>query len=450
MPGSEYMISDEKYPALALERVSFGYGSMPVLRSLSLQLPRGGMVGLLGPNGAGKSTLIRLASGALRPCEGAVRIYGRDIRDMAREEIARMLAVVPQDFSVQFRYTVRQLVDLGRTPHRGIWGVRRPGDRDAVDAALMATGTLRLADRPYHDLSGGEKQRVMLALALAQETDILLLDEPTAHLDVRHQIELLSLLQRLNVERHLTVVAAIHDLNLAARFFPRLILLHQEIIRDGSPAYVLDDQLLSRVYQAPVQVGILRGGEYLSVLPVGSQVARTESGHETGILADARVHVVAGGGSGELAMRALADAHIPFTAGPLNAGDSDQELATRLAVQCITEPPYAPVSPQGLAAAKERMARTVVVLCPMPLGHGNIELVRLALDAVRTGRNVLLLEPLAAAKRNADMAGAVLAAVRERDYSEDGEALYAKLIEAGAEVVSSPSEVVASISRTSG
>ncbi|HEY7832348.1 MAG TPA: ABC transporter ATP-binding protein [Ktedonobacterales bacterium] len=257
--------------ALTVEDVTFGYrgaGGPDILRGVTLRVRRGERVGLLGPNGAGKSTLLRLASGVLRPGSGRVLLAGAEVRALPRDEVARRVAVVPQDFSVRFAYTVRQLVELGRTAHAGSWGVLRAADRQAVARALAATDLDTLADRVFNELSGGERQRVLVAMALAQASPVVLLDEPTAHLDIRHQIEVLELLRRLNHERGLTVLAALHDLNLAARYFPRLVLFRNEIIVDGPPAAVLDPALLSRVYETPVRVGRLAGETYLSVLPL--------------------------------------------------------------------------------------------------------------------------------------------------------------------------------------
>jgi iron complex transport system ATP-binding protein len=254
-----------------VEDVTFGYrgaGGPDILRGVTLRVRRGERVGLLGPNGAGKSTLLRLASGVLRPGSGRVLLAGAEVRALPRDEVARRVAVVPQDFSVRFAYTVRQLVELGRTAHAGSWGVLRAADRQVVARALAATDLDTLADRVFNELSGGERQRVLVAMALAQASPVVLLDEPTAHLDIRHQIEVLELLRRLNHERGLTVLAALHDLNLAARYFPRLVLFRNEIIADGPPAAVLDPALLSRVYETPVRVGRLAGETYLSVLPL--------------------------------------------------------------------------------------------------------------------------------------------------------------------------------------
>jgi iron complex transport system ATP-binding protein len=427
-------------PALAFESVSFGYGRRQVVRDVSFHVDSGEMVGLLGPNGAGKSTLLHLGAGTLRPARGVVRIQGDDISHLSRREVARRLAVAPQEFSVQFAYTVRQIVELGRMPHHDLLSMPRHEDVRAIEAAIEAAGVEHLANRVFNDLSGGEKQRVIIALTLAQEAPILLLDEPTAHLDIRYQIEILELLRRLNAERKLTVLAALHDLTLAARYCPRLMLFRETIVVDGPPARVLDAELLSSVYETPVRVGILRGEDYLSVLPPGQNNPLIWQPEVTRSGVVAMVHVIAGGGSGELLMRALADASIAFSAGPLNAGDSDCTLAQRLASSCIVEPPYAPVSAEGLDAARMRMlGAQAIILCPTPLGSGNIMLVEETLAACRAGRKVILLEPTVTSAGAND---ALLASVGARDFTTRGIELYRELLASGCLVASSAGDAV--------
>ncbi len=425
--------------AVTLEQITFAYAERVIFRDVDLSVAGGEMVGLLGPNGAGKSTLLRVASGLLRPQSGRVAIGATDVRDLSRTELARRVAVVPQDFSVQFGYTVRQLVELGRMPHTGAWGIMRAPDRAAVVDALAATRLTDLADRVFNELSGGERQRVLIAMALAQGSGIVLLDEPTAHLDIRHQVEVLEMLRALNQERGLTVIAALHDLNLAARYFPRLVLFQYGIVQDGPPTAVLNAKLLRTVYGIPVQIGILRGEEFLSVLPPGRDTARMADADTPGLT----IHVVAGGGAGELAMRALADAGISFTAGALNVGDSDHDLAHRLAMHCISERPYAAISPASLAETRDTMlASNTVLLCPVPYGPGNVALLDLALDAAHAGRQVLLLEPHLTGDESAGL-DEVLDIVRQRDFTA-GQALaaYSKLANAGARIVRDPTEVV--------
>jgi cobalamin transport system ATP-binding protein len=426
-------------PALEFDSVSFAYHRARALEGVSFHVAPGEMVGLLGPNGAGKSTILKLAAGTLRPQAGRVCLLGDEASRLPRREAARRVAVVPQEFTVQFPYTVRQIVEMGRTPRLNLLGTLGAEDHTAVASALATTNIAHLADRVFNELSGGERQRVLLALALAQEGHILLLDEPTAHLDIRWQIETLELLRRLNAERGLTILAALHDLNLAARYFSRLILLNKRVVADGPPSRALERELLGAVYGAAVTVGVLGGEEHLSVLPPG----HTWKGASTsvdGASPPPQVHALAGGGTGALALRALADAGIPFSAGPLNVGDSDYALAERLAVSCIVEPPYAPLSEAGLATAGAAMrAAGTVLICPIPLGAGNAGLLDAALAAAQSGARLILLEP---EMGDASDRETLLTRVGTRDYSGRGPDLYRALLDAGAQVATSPTRAI--------
>jgi iron complex transport system ATP-binding protein len=393
------------------QRVTFGYGrraitriptdggrtdarsrpyAPPTLYDVNVQVHAGEMVGLLGPNGSGKTTLLRLLSGVLLPQQGQVLLKGRDLRQWRRRGVARHIAVVPQDLHMPFAFTVEHMVSLGRTPFVSFFGSQTKRDQEIVYNAMRTCDIAALAGRVFNELSGGERQRVMVAMALAQQPELLLLDEPTSHLDIKYQIEILELVQRLNREHGVTVIAAMHDLNLAARYFPRLVLFQRGIVADASPAEVLEPGLLGRVYGVNVQVGILRGAEHLSVLPPSSVDGELEHPDRP----KPQVHIIAGGGAGELMMRALADAHIPFVAGALNIGDSDHTLALRLANEVITEQPYAPISPEVLQRVRHSLIDvSLLIICPAPIGPGNVGLLREALIAAKRGLAVLLLAP---------------------------------------------------------
>ncbi|HVB20723.1 MAG TPA: ABC transporter ATP-binding protein [Ktedonobacteraceae bacterium] len=378
-------------PLLRLLGVTFAYGGsarQPLLYDVNLQVQAGEMVGLLGPNGSGKTTLLRLMSGVLRPQHGKVLLENRDLQQWGRRGAAQHIAVVPQELHVPFAFTVEDMVSLGRTPFISFLGSQGKHDQQIIQQAMGAAEITPLTHRVFNELSGGERQRVMIAMALAQQPKILLLDEPTSHLDIRYQIDILALAQKLNRETHVTVIAAMHDLNLAARYFPRLLLFQRGIVADGGPAEVLESGLLSRVYGVNVQVGILRGAEHLSVLPPGSEHPDRECDPQN----LPKVHVMAGGGSGAVMMRAFADAGIPFTAGALNIGDSDHTLALRLASRVITEQPYAPIAPQTAAQVRESLHQAaVLVLCPTPIGPGNLTLLQEAVHAAQQGLAVILL-----------------------------------------------------------
>src|SRR6266568_827401 len=415
---------------LDVDGLTFGYAKQPLLYAVHLQVRAGEMLGLLGPNGSGKTTLLRLISGVLRPQQGKVFLEGRDLQQWGRRGAARRIAVVPQELHVPFAFTVEDMVGLGRTPFVNFLGSQTKHDQSIVQEAMQAAGIDTLAPRFFNELSGGERQRVIIAMALAQEPRLLLLDEPTSHLDIKYQVETLELVQRLNRERGVTVIAAMHDLNLAARYFPRLLLFQRGIVADAAPAEVLEPGVLRRVYGVNVQVGILRGAEHISVLPPRSEYAReaTED-QQNGPGQRPIVHVIAGGGSGELMMRALADAHVAFVAGALNIGDSDHTLALRLAEEVITEQPYAPISPAVLAQVRESLAAVkLLIICPMPIGSGNLVLLGEAVTAARRGLPVLLL------------AGTPY--IAGRDYTGEGQLLWDALLQAGARTVESVVEAM--------
>jgi iron complex transport system ATP-binding protein len=225
------------------------------LGALSLDIAAGEVLSVIGPNSAGKTTLVRLLTGVLTPSPGEIRLDGRPLARMTPWEIARVVAVVPQDVPAAFPFTVEQLVLMGRYPHAPDRFFERAVDRAAARDAMAATGVLDLAVLPLDELSGGERQRALLGRALAQEPRLLILDEPTAHLDLRYQAECAALLRRLNRERGVTVVLVSHDLGLAAALSDRILLLHEgRIARLGPPAEVLEEATLETVFGCPVVV----------------------------------------------------------------------------------------------------------------------------------------------------------------------------------------------------
>ena len=210
---------------LEVHQVYFSYFDGLVLHDINLSVKAGEMVGLLGPNGSGKTTLMKLATGILKPNQGEIRLDGSSLKQLSRKEIARSLAVVPQQFHIPFAFTTSEVAMLGRIPFIKSFAGEAGVDREAVAIALDLVGISKLAEHRFDELSGGERQKVILAMALAQQPKLLLLDEPTVHLDVTHQVEILELVRSLNLERGLTIVAAMHDLNLASLYFDRLVLL---------------------------------------------------------------------------------------------------------------------------------------------------------------------------------------------------------------------------------
>ncbi len=254
-PVNPYSTNADIKSMLEIISLSVGYGPRTVLHEIDLSIHSGEIMALIGPNGAGKTTLIRAVSGVLHPYTGSLRAGGEDLDGLTAARRARKLAVVPQARNLPEPYTVWQTVLLGRTPYLGWLGQPAGRDEARVRWALERTETLALQDRRIGELSGGEQQRVLLARALAQETPILLLDEPTAHLDLHHQTALLDLVFALTRENNLTVLMALHDLNLAAIYANRVALMVDGRLQAvGRPVEVLTAERLSEAYRLPLHV----------------------------------------------------------------------------------------------------------------------------------------------------------------------------------------------------
>ena len=239
-----------------------------VLDRVSATIPRGGIVGILGPNGSGKTTLLRLLSGTRVPSRGEVLLDEIPLKRLTRRAVARRIAVVPQETQLAFEYTVMEMVLMGRHPHLGLFEMEGPGDLAVARDALRATGTAQLEDRRFSTLSGGEKQRVVIASALAQASDILLLDEPTASLDLRYQLEIAALLARLNAERALTLVISTHDLSLAASLCRALVMLREgKVLAFGPTADVLTTAHVRALYDVEADVEVHAATGQLMVYP---------------------------------------------------------------------------------------------------------------------------------------------------------------------------------------
>ena len=256
--------------ALVLEDVSGGYGTRPVLKGVSFRVGAGEFVGVIGPNGSGKSTLVRGISRILPVLSGRVFLEGSDAAGMTRREIARRLAVVPQTQPLFYDFTVDEVVRMGRTPHLGRFQLAGATDREACRRAMEATEVYHLRGRSLAALSGGERQRALIARALAQQPRLLLLDEPDAHLDINHKVEVFDLLAELNRSEGLTVVCISHDLNLAALYARRIILLTEgQVAADDTPEAILTEPILRRTYgvETVVRPHPVTGRPQVNLLP---------------------------------------------------------------------------------------------------------------------------------------------------------------------------------------
>lgn len=245
----------EQVPPLRAENLRVGYGRQTVLRDVTLEAYPGEMLGLIGPNGAGKTTLLKTISGILEPQKGQVYVTGTNVRKLQLRERAKKIAMVSQQPATPAGFTALDLVLMGRNPHLGWLEWEGPQDLEIARRVMRLTDTWRFADRRVSTLSGGERQRVFIARALAQDAPLLLLDEPTANLDIGYQTEIMNLIRKIRRETGVTVVASMHDLSLAGQYCDRIAVLHQGTIASlGAPADVCTPEMISRVYRTPVTI----------------------------------------------------------------------------------------------------------------------------------------------------------------------------------------------------
>ena len=409
---------------LEAQGIDAGYDGRTVLRGLSLGVSRGEFLVVVGPNGSGKSTLVRALSRVLAPSAGQVLLDGADLYRLDARLVARRIAVVPQDSVVGFAFSVLEVALMGRSPHLPRFAFERPVDYAIAERALALTHTLPFADRPITSLSGGERQRVIIARALAQQPEILLLDEPTAHLDINHQIEVMDLVASLAAGQSLTVVAILHDLNLASQYGQRMVLMHEgRVFASGSPREVVTEPRIRATYGTEVEVRShpTTGRPYVTLLPRVSPQHRPVG---------RRIHVICGAGTGAALLAELLRRGFHVTAGALNVQDSDQQAAERLDLERAEEAPFSPISDETqarhLALALEA---DMLIVTAAPFGRANLRNLDVALAARRAGKPVLL---------------AASPPIAERDFTDGrAKARWEELLAAGARPCASDHEMIA-------
>lgn len=383
-------MSGAPVPALSFREVSLRYGERSALSRVTFEARSGELVALTGPNGSGKTSLLRCALGLAEPSGGGAWVLGDDARGLSPKERALRVAWVPQDESPRDNVRVGEYVLYGRYAHLPPFVGEGPADRAAALRSLSDVDLTDRVDSGILELSGGERQRLLLARALAQEAPVLLLDEPTAHLDIGHQLDLLGRVRRLVQERRVCAVAALHDLNLAARFADRVVVLsHGRVVADGSPAEVLQPALLRQVWGVVAERRRDPRTGQTFLLPVRAIEPTAESPPSRRPL----VHVVGGGGAASELLRRLLEEGWPVTAGALPLLDTDAETAEELGIPFAAELPFAPLS-EGVRRQHRGLldAAAIIVLAPIPVGPSNLGNLE---DLVgRAGRQpVILFEP---------------------------------------------------------
>jgi len=398
------------------------YGSVKVLEDVSLTVKEGDFVGILGPNGSGKTTLLKSISRTLKPHRGAILLNEADIYSLKSVDVAKQLAVVPQDSNIGFSFAALDVVLMGRNPHMTRFQMESSKDMAIARKAMMLTNTWQFAERPINELSGGEKQRVIIARALAQEPKILLLDEPLTHLDIINQLEIMDLVKALCVKEKLIVLAVFHDLNLAARYCTSAVMLKKgKIFAAGSIAEVLTSENIKGVFNvdAIVQRHLVTNSVF--VIPLSPQKPSQSR--------KCAVHLICGAGTGTALMKVLLDEGYSVTAGVLNVLDTDFETAQFLKIPVTSEAPFSPITEKTHKANLDMIRKaSIVVLTSVPFGYGNFQNLEAAEEAVSQEVPTFIIEEVP---------------IESRDFTEGKAAkLFLKLKKMGAVPVKNQTELL--------
>ncbi len=379
---------------LNVNGVECRYGSAKILSGVNLEVKPGDFVGVLGPNGSGKTTLLKSISRVLKPHVGAILIDKDDIYNLKPVDVAKKMAVVPQDSTVGFNFSVMDVVLMGRNPHLGRFQMESPKDVEIAKNALKLTNSLHLINRQINELSGGERQRVIIARALAQEPQILLLDEPISHLDIVNQLELMDLVKRLCDKKQLAVLAVIHDLNMAARYCTSILMLKGgEVFAYGEVDKVLTSQNIRSVFDVDAIVRKNAATSSLYVIPLSPKKAALEK--------KCTVHVICGAGTGTVLLKTLVDDGFSVTAGVLNVLDTDYEACEILDIPVVSEEPFSLITDKAYQQNLEMIKEAgMVVVTSVPFGSGNLRNLDAAKEALKLGVSVYVIDHVPIERRD--------------------------------------------------
>ena len=414
---------------LSVKNLNFSYDKKKILDNVSFDVGKEDFISILGPNGAGKSTLVNLISSVLKEYEGGIEVGGRNLKELNSKDIAKMIAVVPQYTNPGFSFTVAEMVMMGRNPYISRFGVERKEDFSAVNKVMEKTRILSFADRKFLELSGGEKQRVIIAQALAQDSSILLLDEPTSHLDINFQIEFMNLFLNLNRKEKKTIIGIFHDINLAIQNSKKIMLLKEGRVYDfGRCEKVISRQSLKSVFNSDVFVGKNPITKKMYVSPIFSPTGQRAAAGKK-VKKHLRIHVIGGGGAASPVINLLQESGYDLSCGVINTLDTDLDTAQMLGIPYVTEAPFSPISIGSQNKNLQFVKSSDVVILPeLEFGYGNFSNLVSVKEAVGLGKKVIIVDKKSIGKR---------------DYTGGkAEKLYRKIIKDGAIVVKSVDKVL--------
>ncbi len=359
---------------LECEGIQFNYGAKLILDEISVRFEKGDLYGILGPNGSGKTTFLKILGGLLMANYGQVTLDNTNIIKLPTEEIAKRIAVVPESSTAIFDFSVEEIVSMGRFVYIGRLARESLEDKKKVEGILKQFNLLELKDRNYNSLSSGERQKVIIARAIAQQSKILLLDEPTSHLDINYQVEFMEMLRKY-VAQGLVVVSIFHDLNLAAQYCDKLLLLFKrKIFAYGSPEAILTRENVKSVYNVDVTIrkNVLTNSIY--VTPISPKTtADSDDGFQHQFK---QIHIIAGGGTAKNLLAELRGNAV--SVGIVNVLDDDYETAIELKYEIVSEAPFSPISEKSLNELKQKLDQTdLVIMTNLPFGKGNLENLRI-------------------------------------------------------------------------
>jgi iron complex transport system ATP-binding protein len=350
---------------IEVKDLSFNINGKQIIDNLSFSINKGEFVSIIGPNGAGKTSLMRCLTNNLK-YEGEVRLKDRNIKEYGMKEKARIIGVVPQEYSLPFNFKVHDIVKMGRNPYLKKNRNIDRSDSDIIIKSMQQTNTYEYKDRFYNSLSGGEKQRVITARALTQQPEILFLDEFTSNLDIHNQLEIIELIYEMNRLKGITVLSIMHDLNMASRFSDRILLMidgKMEIF--DTPQNVLKEEILSKAYKMEM---IIRENKVLNCSEVVPIRVKNKEPRK-----NQRVHVVSGGGTGEYILEKLYAMGYDLSCGILAEGDSDLMICRSLGIDCVFESPFSVFGPATITQNESRIHDAdIILLTDVPFGHNNL------------------------------------------------------------------------------
>jgi len=414
---------------LSVKNLNFSYGKKKILDNVSFDVGKEDFISILGPNGAGKSTLVNLISSVLKEYEGGIEVGGRNLKELNSMDIAKMIAVVPQYTNPGFSFTVTEMVMMGRNPYISRFGVERKEDFVAAGTAMEKAKISAFANRKFSELSGGEKQRVIIAQALAQDSSILLLDEPTSHLDINFQIEFINLFLSLNRKGEKTIIGIFHDINLAIQNSKKIMLLKEgRIFSFGRGEDIINRESIKSVFGSDVFVGRNPITRNLYVSPVFNP-ATDRSIAGPAVNKYLKVHVIGGGGAASPVINLLHSSGYRVSCGVINTLDTDLDTAQMLGISYVNEAPFSPISIDSQNKNLRFIEYSDAVILPtVEFGPGNFSNLVSVKKAVGLRKKVIIIDEKG---------------IRKRDHTGGkAEKLYRKIIKDGAIVVKSVDQVL--------